>query len=47
MKESRNLIRLLAIAIAVLSFAVTASAQEEPVRFRGRDLLRRRLPALS
>jgi hypothetical protein len=34
MKESRNLIGLLAVAVA-LSFAVTASAQEKPFQFEG------------
>jgi hypothetical protein len=33
MEESRNLIRLLVIAAAALSFTITASAQEEFVRF--------------
>ena len=35
MKESLNLIRLLAMAGAVLMFAGTASAQEQPFRFAG------------
>ncbi len=35
MKESRNLIRQLAIAVATLSFAGMASAQEGPFRFPG------------
>src|SRR5262245_18057784 len=33
MKESRNFIRLLAIAVAAMSFTITAIAQEEFVRF--------------
>src|SRR2546422_2484265 len=35
MKESRNLIGLLAIAIVALSFTGTASAQETPFQFQG------------
>ncbi|PYS31260.1 MAG: hypothetical protein DMF75_14815, partial [Acidobacteria bacterium] len=35
MKESLNLIRLLAMVGAVLMFAGTASAQEQPFRFAG------------
>ena len=35
MREPRNLIGLIAIAVAALSFAGTASAQEQPFRFQG------------
>jgi hypothetical protein len=35
MKESRNLLRVMALACAVMAFAVSAAAQEEPVRFAG------------
>lgn len=35
MKESRNFIGMLAIAVAALSFAGKASAQEQPFRFQG------------
>jgi hypothetical protein len=35
MKESRNLIGLLSVAVAALSFVVTASAQERPFQFQG------------
>ncbi|HKC84761.1 MAG TPA: hypothetical protein VKG02_02230, partial [Blastocatellia bacterium] len=35
MKEARNLIRLLGVAVAALSFAGTASAQESALLFPG------------